>query len=167
MNLPLNLRYLAQDLSQPKPGTIMAIVTERGRTKRFLPSDAYEPLVLAHWRSFCHSVWHPEAVGPCRLITRLRAEIAGGRWCGEAWWANISPIIEVCDEGLTRITALHEVAHLVTNRDDPAGDHRPVFAREFVRLISTWISPEAASAWHGEWTAALLWAEQHEGWPPD
>ncbi|HUC15295.1 MAG TPA: hypothetical protein VMS00_12650 [Acidimicrobiales bacterium] len=172
MDLPDNLRYLAETLVPPKPGMIVRIATERLVTGGSVPEHAHERLCVTEWRAFCHTVWHAEVPGPCKLITRHLTSAGGhvaGRpelpYCATALLARTSPIIEVDDEGLTQLEALHEIAHLLVDGDIPVG-HRPRFIQKFVELMSRWISPKVATDWFAEWTALLRWVDEHEGWPP-
>jgi hypothetical protein len=171
--LPPELDETAMGLPVPKPGLVMGIATERLSRKTWFPRDASQPLSVPDWHSFCDMVWQAEAPWPCRLITRHKpaitmdvpsdSEIA---YCGKAEWGPEGPIIEVDDDGLTRLTALHEIAHLLVDADRDWPGHRPPFARSFVGLLARWISLEAAADWWVEWTQALSWALDHPGWPP-
>lgn len=179
MDLPDNLRYLAETLVPPKPGIIVGIATERLIAGGSLPERAYEQLCVPEWRAFCHAVWHAEVPGSCKLITRhLRSSVggeagaAGGKagslevpYCARALSARTRAIIEVDDEGLTQLWALHEIAHLLVDDDIPVG-HRPRYIHKFVELLGRWISPQAATDWYTEWTGVLRWVDEHEGWPP-
>jgi len=78
VDLPDNLRYLAETLVPPKPGIIVGIATERLIAGGSLPERAYEQLCVPEWRAFCHAVWHAEVPGSCKLITRhLRSSVGG------------------------------------------------------------------------------------------
>jgi hypothetical protein len=177
MDLPDNLRYLAETLVPPKPGIIVGIATERLISGGRAPESAYEPMCVPEWRAFCHAVWHAEVPGPCKLITRHLTSTAGGKagssdlpycdlpYCATASSARARPVIEVGDEGLTQIWALHELAHLLVEADIPAG-HRPRYIQKFVELVSRWISPQVAADWYAEWTGVLCWLDENEGWPP-
>jgi hypothetical protein len=168
-----NLRYLAETLVPPKPGMVVRLATERLVSRGSLPERAYEPLYVPDWRAFCHTVWHAEVPGPCKLITRHLSSTGGDvarrpelPYCATALSARTRPIIEVDDEGLTQLAALHEIAHLLVDGDIPVG-HRPRYIQKFVDLMSKWISPKVATDWYTEWTAVLQWVDEHEGWPPD
>jgi hypothetical protein len=176
---PENLRYLAETLVPPKPGIIVGIATERLIASGSTPESAYEQLCVPEWRAFCHAVWHGEVPGTCTLITRHMRSNAGGKaglgggtagsvelpHCATALSARTRAIIEVDDEGLTQLWALHEIAHLLVDDDIPVG-HRPRFTQKFVELMGRWISPQVASDWYAEWTGVLRWVDEHEGWPP-
>jgi hypothetical protein len=172
LDLADNLRYLAETLVPPKPGMVVRLATERLVSRGSLPERAYEPLSVPDWRAFCHTVWHAEVPGPCKLITRHLSSTGGDvarrpelPYCATALSARTRPIIEVDDEGLTQLAALHEIAHLLVDGDIPVG-HRPRYIQKFVDLMSRWISPKVATDWYTEWTAVLQWVEEHEGWPP-
>ena len=179
MDLPDKLRYLAETLVPPKPGIIVGIATERLIASGSTPESAYEQLCVPEWRAFCHAVWHAEMPGTCKLITRHLTSSAGGRsgpgvpkagslevpGSATARLAGARAIIEVDDEGLTQLWALHEIAHLLVDDDIPAG-HRPRYIQKFVDLMGTWISPQVATDWYTEWTGVLRWVDEHEGWPP-
>ncbi len=173
LDLADNLRYLAETLVPPKPGMIVRIATERLVGRGSLPEHAYERLCVPDWRAFCHTVWHAEVPGPCKLITRHLSSTGGDEarlpelpYCATALSARTRPIIEVDDDGLTQLAALHEIAHLLVDGDIPVG-HRPRYIQKFVDLMSKWISPKVATDWYTEWTAVLQWVDEHEGWPPD
>jgi hypothetical protein len=179
VDLPDNLRYLAETLVPPKPGLLVGIATERLVAGGSLPERAREQLCVEEWRAFCHVVWHAEVPGPCKLITRHLTSGVGGEpgppggedgtaevpYCATALSARARSIIEVDDEGLTQLWALHEIAHLLAGEDSPAG-HRPRYIQRFVELMGRWISPQVAADWYTEWTGVLRWVDQHEGWPP-
>ena len=57
MDLPENLRYLAETLVPPKPGIIVGIATERLIAGGSVPESAYEQLCVPEWRAFCHAVY--------------------------------------------------------------------------------------------------------------
>jgi hypothetical protein len=173
LDLADNLRYLAETLVPPKPGMIVRIATERLVSRGSLPELAYERLCVPDWRAFCHMVWHAEVPGPCKLITRHLSSTGGDEarspelpYCATALSARTRPVIEVDDDGLTQLAALHEIAHLLVDGDIPV-DHGPRFIQKFVDLMSRWISPKVAIDWYAEWTAVLQWVDEHEGWPPD
>jgi hypothetical protein len=172
MDLPDNLGYLVETLVPPKPGIIVGIATERLISGGSLPERAYEQMCVPEWRAFCHAVWHAEVPGPCKLITRHLTSTAGGNaggpevpYCATALSARTRPIIEVGDEGLTQLGALHEIAHLLADGDIPV-EHRPRYIQKFVELLSRWISPQVATDWYTEWTGVLRWLDENEGWPP-
>ena len=79
VDLPENLRYLAETLVPPKPGIIVGIATERLVAGGSAPERAYEQLCVPEWRAFCHAVWHGEVPGTCGLITRHMASNAGAK----------------------------------------------------------------------------------------
>jgi hypothetical protein len=171
MDLPDDLRYLAETLVPPKPGIIVGIATERLISGGSLPEHTYEQLCVPEWRAFCHGVWHAEVPGPCKLITRHLSSTAGGKagsrhvpYCETSSSPRTRPVIEVDDEGLTQLVALHEIAHLLVDGDIPAG-HRPRYIEKFVELMGRWVSPQAATDWYSEWTVVLRWADDHEGRP--
>jgi hypothetical protein len=179
VELPDNLRYLAETLVPPKPGRIVGIATERLIARGSVPERAREQLCVPEWRAFCHGVWHAEVPGTCKLITRHLSSSPGGKagsgggsavgvelpYCATALSARTRAIIEVDDEGLTQLWALHEIAHLLVDDDTPVG-HRPRYIHKFVELMARWISPQVASDWFAEWTGVLGWVNEHEGWPP-
>jgi len=173
LDLADNLRYLAETLVPPKPGMIVRIATERLVSRGSVPEQAYERLSVPDWRAFCHTVWHAEVPGPCKLITRHLTSTGADEarspdlpYCATALLARTAPVIEVDDDGLTQLAALHEIAHLLVDGDIPVG-HRPRYIQKFVDLMSKWISPKVATDWYTEWTAVLQWVDEHEGWPPD
>jgi hypothetical protein len=173
LDLADNLRYLAETLVPPKPGMIVRIATERLVSRGSLPEHAYERFSVPDWRAFCHTVWHAEVPGPCKLITRHLSSTGADEarfpdlpYCATALSARTRPVIEVDDDGLTQLAALHEIAHLLVDGDIPVG-HRPRYIQKFVDLMSKWISPKVAKDWYTEWTAVLQWVDEHEGWPPD
>jgi hypothetical protein len=171
MELPANLRQLAEALVPPKPGMIVGVATERLVTGGSLPESAYELLAVPEWRAFCHSVWHAEMPGPCKLITRHIAPNGGPpdaaemHHCAAAPSVRTRPIIEVGDDGLTQLWALHEIAHLLVE-EDVSSAHGPVYVEKFVDLLGRWVSPKAANDWVSEWAAVLAWAQEHDAWPP-
>ncbi len=154
LDLADNLRYLAETLVPPKPGMIVRIATERLVSRGLVPEHAYERLSVPDWRAFCHSVWHAEVPGPCKLITRHLSSTGADEarfpdlpYCATALSARTRPVIEVDDDGLTQLAALHEIAHLLVDGDIPVG-HRPRYIQKFVDLMSTWISPQVATDWY-------------------
>ncbi len=110
MDLPEDLRYLAETLVPPKPAIIVGIATERLISGGSLPEHTYEQLYVPEWRAFCHGVWHAEVPGPCKLITRNLSSATSARagsrhvpYCETGSSPRTRPVIEVDDEGLTQL----------------------------------------------------------------
>jgi hypothetical protein len=62
------------------------------------------------------------------------------------------PYIDVKDEGLFRLFALHEVAHLLIDTVDTHRGHGREWAEAYSRLIEHHLGPELSALWQAEFT---------------
>jgi hypothetical protein len=159
------LRYkcIAESLSGRRMAAIAKYVDITLEDSGKFPQDGTARLDETAWKEFGAMVWAAEpSVEPLNMT--LLADLGQGIFCGTARWEKDVAVIECSGEGLTRRTTLHEIAHLIADRDYGAG-HRWNWAREFSRLIQRWIGEQAAADWNDAWFDALDTADGNSTWP--
>lgn len=158
----VHYKLIAETLDGDRAGAIAKFVDITLEDNGTLPSRATEQLGEDEWREFGTAVWASEAFSEA-LRMELVDDLNEGEFCGTARWEERQAVVECTTEGLTRRTALHEIAHLVADRSFDDG-HRWGWAREFVRLLRTWIGAQAADDWENAWLDALDRANDDPSW---
>jgi hypothetical protein len=132
-----------------------------------------EPLSFEAFEAFAHSVWRIEERQEPLQVTRVEDlspsvqerffEDAGAaaRWVTPpeprppAFVGTSGPVafLDVKDEALVRLIALHEIAHLLVDTEDAALGHERAWAEAYSQLIERHLSPELGALWrvHFQW----------------
>jgi hypothetical protein len=133
------LRLIAETLEPDRSWAIPAAIDLWMENDGTFPRSAIEELEFEAWRVFVRQVWDAEGDG-AHLWLRQVETIADGDLRGEARRSDRGAEIDVTREGLTRRTALHEVAHLQADVHGPTG-HRWAWAARYFGLLERWTSP--------------------------
>jgi hypothetical protein len=129
-------------------------------------ADHSVPLTISEFRSFAESVWSAEGRTEHLMIseveqlrTALQIELedsaAAARWYtipewfdgGDSRGPRLVAYIDVKAEGLRRLVALHEIAHLLVDSETTVYGHGPRWVVTYRGLIKKHLPPTVHAMW--------------------
>ena len=191
---PIASSIVGSDLTSLQAALVARWATDRLREAAELTSSQTESLSFAEFDRFAHEVWvahqhfdQPLVVTAVEQLEADRRDVselvdseAAARWAlpladkmglprqGDLVHTT-GPVayIDVRTAGLDRMTALHELAHLLCDTADTHAGHGEIWALTYADLIAGSFGAEAARAWLDSWLLLTVRALRRSAEDPD
>lgn len=129
-------------------------------------TEQSEPLAIGEFKSFAESVWSAERRVehlmisevdrlPAHVQNRFADSAAAARWFTVPNWFDgndflgprLVAYIDVKAEGLRRLVALHEIAHLLVDSETARCGHGPQWIEAYRGLMQKYLPPGVQAIW--------------------